>query len=387
VLPDRPFESRVNHQSSIANQKRIAESKIEDLQMDLYIVLGVQQGASESEIKRAYRRLARRFHPDINPGDQTAAARFRQILEAYETLIDPARRSRYDAGNPMADAAQPGSGFEGFDFSTRGVDYSASFGDLFAEVLTERGARQPSAQRGADLHMEMEVTFEESLSGGQRAMTVTRRDHCRACAGSGRTRSSMGPCHLCQGTGAVRSVRGHMIFSRSCGACSGTGQQRPRACEPCAGSGQETRSETVLARIPPGVADGDRLRVPDKGNVGFNGGPAGDLYVTVKVGSHPAFRREGDDLLMTVNLAVHEAALGARVEVRSLEGAVRLRIPPGTQTGQRFRLRGQGAPSTRNGMRGDLIVEVRIMLPRLLDERSKELLREFGKINAEPVRE
>jgi len=387
VLPDSWFESRVNHQSSITNQKRIAESKIEDSQMDLYIVLGVQQGASESEIKRAYRRLARRFHPDINPGDQTAAARFHQILEAYETLIDPARRSRYDAGNPMADAAQPGSGFEGFDFSTRGVDYSASFGDLFAEVLTERGARQPSAQRGADLHMEMEVTFEESLSGGQRAMTVTRRDHCRACAGSGRARASLGPCHLCQGTGAVRSVRGHMIFSRSCGACSGTGQQRPRACEPCAGSGQETRSETVLARIPPGVTDGDRLRVPDKGNVGFNGGPAGDLYVTVKVGSHPAFRREGDDLLMTVNLAVHEAALGARVEVRSLEGVVRLRIPPGTQTGQRFRLRGQGAPSTRNGMRGDLIVEVRIMLPRLLDERSKELLREFGKINAEPVRE
>lgn len=355
--------------------------------MDLYIVLGVQQGASESEIKRAYRRLARRFHPDINPGDQTAAARFRQILEAYETLIDPARRSRYDAGNPMADAAQPGSGFEGFDFSTRGVDYSASFGDLFAEVLTERGARQPSAHRGADLHMEMQVTFEESLSGGQRAMTVTRRDHCRVCAGSGRTRSSTGPCHLCQGTGAVRSVRGHMIFSRSCGACSGTGQQRPRACEPCAGSGQETRSETVSARIPPGVADGDRLRVPGKGNVGFSGGPAGDLYVTVKVGSHPAFRREGDDLLMTVNVAVHEAALGARVEIGTLEGAARLRIPPGTQTGQRLRLHGHGAPSTRNGMRGDLIVEVRIMLPRLLDERSKELLREFGKINAEPVRE
>ena len=153
--------------------------------MDLYIVLGVQQGASESEIKRAYRRLARRFHPDINPGDQTAAARFRQILEAYETLIDPARRSRYDAGNPSSASAAPqGSGFEGFDFSTRGVDYSATFGDLFAEVLTERGARQTPPQRGADLHVEMHVTFEEALTGGQRAMTVTRRDHCRVCAGS-----------------------------------------------------------------------------------------------------------------------------------------------------------------------------------------------------------
>ena len=356
--------------------------------MDLYIVLGVQQGASESEIKRAYRRLARRFHPDINPGDQTAEARFRQILEAYETLIDPARRSRYDAGHPIGvDGAQPASGFEGFDFSTRGVDYSATFGDLFAEVLTERGARQSAPQRGADLHMEMQVTFEEALAGGRRVMTVTRRDHCRMCAGSGRTRTSTGSCHVCQGTGAVRSVRGHMIFSRSCGACSGTGQQRPRACEPCAGSGQETRSETVSVRIPPGVADGDRLRVPGKGNVGISGGPAGDLYATVKVGPHPVFRRDGDDLLMSVNVAVHEAGLGARVEIHTLDGTARLRIPPGTQSGQRFRLRGHGAPSTRNGQRGDLIVEVRIMLPRLLDERSKELLREFGKINVEPVRE
>ena len=356
--------------------------------MDLYIVLGVQQGASESEIKRAYRRLARRFHPDINPGDQTAVARFRQILEAYETLIDPARRSRYDAGHPTdPDGARQGSGFEGFDFSTRGVDYSATFGDLFAEVLSERGTRQTPAQRGADLHVEMPVTFEESLSGAQRALTVTRRDHCRVCSGSGRTRAGTGPCHLCQGTGAVRSVRGHMIFSRSCGACSGTGHQRPRPCEPCAGIGQETRSETVTVRIPPGLADGDRLRVPGKGNVGVSGGPAGDLYVTAKVSPHSVFRREGDDLNMSVPIAVHEAALGARVEVRTLEGTARLRIPPGTQSGQRFRLRGHGAPSTRNGQRGDLIVEVRIMLPRLLDERSKELLREFGRINVEPVRE
>src|SRR4029453_2771944 len=168
--------------------------------MDLYIVLGVQQGASESEIKRAYRRLARRYHPDINPGDQTAAARFRQILEAYETLIDPARRSLYDAGHPAGVSdGQQGSGFEGFDFSTRGVDYSATFGDLFAEVLTERGARQ-SPERGADLHLELPIAFEESRSGGQGAMTVTRRDHCHVCAGSGRARSSAGPCHLCQGT-------------------------------------------------------------------------------------------------------------------------------------------------------------------------------------------
>jgi molecular chaperone DnaJ len=356
--------------------------------MDLYIVLGVQPGASESEIKRAYRRLARRYHPDINPGDQSAALRFRQILEAYETLIDPARRSRYDAGHPAAvDDGPHGSGFEGFDFSTRGVDYSASFGDLFAEVLSERGARQSSPQRGVDLHVEMHVTFEQSVAGGQWTIALTRRDDCRVCAGSGRARASTAPCQPCQGTGAVRSVRGHMIFSRSCGACGGTGRQRPRPCEPCAGTGQETRSETIAIEIPPGIADGERIRVPGKGNAGAGGGPPGDLYVTARVAPHPVFRRDGDDLHMSVPVAVHEAALGARIDIRTLDGTARLRVPPGTQTGQRLRLRGHGAPSTRNGQRGDLIVEVRIMLPRLLDERSKELLREFGRINAEPVRE
>jgi molecular chaperone DnaJ len=355
--------------------------------MDLYIVLGVAHGASESEIKRAYRRLARRYHPDINPGDQTAEARFRQILEAYETLIDPTRRSRYDAGHRVDAPGRPAAGFEGFDFSTRGADYSATFGDLFAEVLTERGGRAPTQQRGADLHVEMQVTFEEALTGIQRAIPVTRRENCGTCAGTGRTRLSTGSCHQCQGTGAVRSVRGHMVFSRACTGCGGTGQQMPRACEPCGGSGQVTRTERVITRIPPGVADGDRLRIPSKGNAGLHGGAPGDLYVTVKVGSHAVFRREGDDLHMVVPIAIHEAALGAKIELRTLDGQARLRVPPGTQSGQRFRLREHGAPSTRTGQRGDLIVDVRIMLPKVLDERSKELLREFGRINDENPRE
>jgi molecular chaperone DnaJ len=355
--------------------------------MDLYIVLGVAHGATESEIKRAYRRLARRFHPDINPGDQTAEERFREILEAYETLIDPARRSRYDAGHRAAPASErQTAGFEGFDFSTRGADYSATFGDLFAEVLTERGGRPPTQQRGADLHVDMQVAFEEALAGIQRSIPVTRRENCRTCAGTGRTRLSTGACHLCQGTGAVRSVRGHMVFSRACSACGGTGQQTPRPCEPCGGTGQETRTERVMARIPAGVADGDRLRIPAKGNAGVHGGPPGDLYVTVRVTTHPVFRREGDDLHMVVPIAIHEAALGAKIDIRTLDGQARLRVPPGTQSGQRFRLREHGAPSTRTGQRGDLIVDVRIMLPKLLDERSKELLREFGRLNGENVR-
>src|SRR5688572_4146161 len=356
--------------------------------MDLYVVLGLAHGATESDIKRAYRRLARRHHPDINPGDRMAEARFRQILDAYEILMDPQRRSRYDAGQgfELRDD-RPRSGFEGFDFSSRGVDHSATFGDLFAEVLSERGTTRAAPERGADLHHDVQLTFEDAFRGVQRPFTVTRRETCRTCAGSGLTRAAAGACPVCQGNGAVRSVRGHMVFSRSCQACAGTGQQRPRACEPCAGSGHETRTETVQVRIPPGIAEGDRVRVPGKGNAGVRGGSPGDLFVTVHVAPHAVYRREGDDLHIVVPLAVHEAALGARVEIPTPEGGARLRVPPGTQSGQRFRLRERGLTSTRDGRRGDLVVEVRLMLPKLLDERSKELLREFGRINGESVRE
>ena len=355
--------------------------------MDLYVVLGLAQSASESEIKRAYRRLARRYHPDINPGDRTAEARFRQILSAYETLIDPDRRSRYDAGDQLDAEQLRRSGFEGFDFTARGVDHSASFGDLFAEVLSERGARQGPAERGADLHQEVTLVFAESFAGVDRPVTITRRDTCRGCAGTGRTRVSSGPCQICQGHGTVRSVRGHMVFARTCTSCGGSGQQRPRGCEPCGGSGQENRAETVGVRIPAGIADGDRVRVPGRGNAGLRGGPPGDLYITVHVAPHPQFLRQRDDLHLSIPLAIHEAALGARVDIATPDGSARLRVPPGTQSGQRFRLRERGMPSPRDGRRGDLVIEVRLVLPKLLDERSKELLREFGRLNGESVRE
>jgi molecular chaperone DnaJ len=355
--------------------------------MDLYVVLGVQHEASEGEIKRAYRRLARRFHPDINPGDHDAETRFRQILEAYETLVDPQRRSRYDAGHHGEPGNRQRTGFEGFDFSATGADYSATFGDLFAEVLSERGTKAPAPERGADLHAEVQLGFDEAFAGVERAVTVTRRESCRTCGGSGLTRMHVGVCPLCQGAGGLRSVRGHMVFSRSCSGCAGTGRQRPRPCEPCGGTGQETRTESVTVRIPAGVSDGDRVRIPGKGNAGRRGGPAGELYISVQVAAHPVFRREGDDVHMVVPIAVHEAALGAKLDIATPEGTARLRVPPGTQSGQRFRLRERGAHSTRGAARGDLVVEVRLMLPRVLDERSKELLREFGRINGENVRD
>ena len=355
--------------------------------MDFYVVLGLRQGATEPEIKRAYRRLARRFHPDVNPGDRMAETRFRQILEAYETLSDPDRRSLHDSG---AGVAEPGdrrtSGFEGFDFSGRGADYSTTFGDLFAEVLTQRGPRA-APERGADLHHEVRLAFEEAFAGTTRPVTVTRRETCRTCAGTGRTRMNPGVCRVCDGTGTARAVRGRMVFSRSCPGCGGSGQQRPGPCPPCGGVGQETRSEAVQVRIPAGISDGGRVRMEGAGNAGIRGGLRGDMYITVHVVPHPVFRREGDDVHIVLPIAVHEAALGARIDVPALDGAARLRVPPGTQSGQRFRLRGRGAASMRDGRRGDFVVEVRLMLPKVIDERSKELLREFGRINGENVRE
>jgi molecular chaperone DnaJ len=350
--------------------------------MDLYVVLGVRQDASESEIKRAYRRLARRFHPDINPGDHAAAEHFQQVLEAYETLIDRERRVRYDSGETAAAPAEARrSGFEGFDFSSRGPDYSATFGDLVAEVLLEHGAKKPAAVRGADLHHESDLSFAESFHGCERALAVTRRETCRACRGAGVARLAPSPCGLCQGQGAVRTVRGHMVFTRSCNACGGTGQQPARPCPSCAGAGHEVRAERVTLRLPAGIADGERVRVAGKGDAGPRGGPPGDLYVTVHVAADPDFRRDGNDLHVVVPVGVHEAALGARVEMEGLDGPVKVRIPPGTQSGQRFRISERGMVSVRGGPRGDLVVEARLMLPDVLDERSKALLREFGEIN------
>lgn len=359
--------------------------------MDLYVILGLERGATLADVKRAYKRLARRFHPDINPGDRMAAAHFRQIAEAYETLSDPDRRRRYDTTGGMTDATDGQTfGFEGFDFtiSVSGSE-APTFGDLFADVLHQREARREegTAERGADLHQSITVSFEDAMRGGQPVVTVTRQEHCRSCKGLGRLTVAETRCAHCLGVGVVKSVRGHMVFSKPCTYCGGTGQQRHTRCPTCGGQQIEMRTEPLTFKVPPGVADGSRIRVAGKGHVGRNGGAPGDLFVTVHVQPHPLFRREGDDLLITVPIAVHEAALGAKIDVPALEGPARLRVPPGTQTGQRFRVRERGAPSARDGQRGDLVVEVRLVLPKVLDERSKELLREFGRINNDDLRQ
>jgi molecular chaperone DnaJ len=357
--------------------------------MDLYELLGLARGATLIEIKRSYRRLARKYHPDINPGDNTAEAQFKAITQAYETLSDPERRLHYDAAGAVSGSSNTVRfEFEGFDFSGVSHGSATSFGDLFADVFTHRQeARVPAGpERGADLHFSVSLNFDEAMCGARRPLTLTRRETCRSCNGAGTLKVTESHCQRCQGSGVFRSRRGHMVFSKSCEACGGSGRQVQKPCGTCGGLGTETRSELVTVEIPPGVRDGARIRVPEKGNVGQRSGSVGDLYITVHVEAHERFRREGDDFHLVVPIAVHEAALGARIEVSAPDGPARLRVPPGTQTGQRFRVRGRGAPSPRGGERGDLVVEVKIMLPRLLDERSKELLREFGRINGDDIR-
>lgn len=356
--------------------------------MDLYVILGVERSASASDLKRAYRRLARKYHPDINPGDRETEAVFRRVTEAYETLVDPERRRDYDAhGLPASRPREGGIAFEGFDFSGAppgGAE--SSFGDLFAEVIAESGRGRPGDAPAIDLHADLRVSFEQAMRGGTREVTVTRVAACEACGGSGARRVAEGRCSSCGGAGHARWMRGHMVFSRRCAACGGTGRRTHRPCGVCRAEGVASRIEAVPVAVPAGVAGGTRLRVPGGGNTGRRGGATGDLYVTVSVDPHPLFRREGDDLHLVLPVAVHEAALGARVHVPTTGEPARIRIPPGSQSGQRFRLRGRGAPSPRTGETGDLIVEVRIVLPRVLDERSKELMRQFAENSTDDVR-
>jgi molecular chaperone DnaJ len=357
--------------------------------MDLYVLLGIEREATLDDIKRAYRRLARRFHPDINPGDRTAEQRFRQIAQAYETLSDPDRRRRYDTAGRSDGSTEPSTfGFEGFDFSVSvGGPSAPTFGDLFADVLHRRfESGGDASERGADLHHTIALTFDEAMRGGPRELVVTRQEHCRTCGGLGRLPAMERRCAQCEGSGIVKSVRGHMVFSKPCARCGGTGVQADARCTVCGGRQVDMRTETLSINIPAGLEDGARIRIAGKGHAGANAGEHGDLFVTVRVAPHPLFRRDGDNLHIVVPVSVHEAALGARILVPSLEGQARARIPPGTQSGQRFRLRERGVPSARGAQRGDLIVEIRIVLPKVLDERSKELLREFGRINSEDVR-
>jgi molecular chaperone DnaJ len=394
---------------------------------DYYSLLGIKKTATADEIRKAFRKLARKHHPDVNPGDKKAEERFKEISEANDVLSDEKKRKVYDAlgyysdqidpataeaaarggyggfsgaGHAGGSTRQSGGGrgpidFGGFDFS----DYAAGqgepagstsgsswggFRDIFSSVFTQ-GQKQQGPQPGTDLEYSVTVDFWTAIRGGVVRLQVTRQEVCPTCKGKPSTGG--GTCAECQGTGQVTQMGGRMKFKIECPQCGGTGKQA-HDCATCSGEGTVSRTETVEVRIKAGTRDGQRIRLAGKGNAGINGGPAGDLYLTIKISSHPVFTRSGDDIQVQIPVTVPEAALGAKIEVPTIDGRAQLKIPPGTQSGQKLRMRGKGVPSAvHEGVRGDEIVTVEVVVPQLRDERSKEILREFAKLNPEDPRQ
>ena len=360
--------------------------------MNFYEVLGVDRKARLADIKKAYRRLARKHHPDLNPGDRRSEERFKQISEAYEHLSDQQKRKAYDlqldfGGGPAAGAPSgaPGAGF-------RDVEPGVEFGDLggfssfFAEILGGRGAEaeeRHAPRRGEDVSYALRVGFFDALRGLTTRITLESESACSRCGGTGTVPSrSRRPCPECSGTGRVSHSAGVLRFASTCRRCRGEGMLGAEGCGQCAGSGVLRRPETIQVHIPAGVDDGSRVRVPGKGRAGRNGGPPGDLFITTQVEPHPYFRRIGDNIYCTVPITVTEAALGTRIEVPTIDGKAMIRIPPGTENGQKFRLREKGAPSLRGSARGDHYVEARVTTPRAADERARQILRELGTLDS-----
>jgi len=371
---------------------------------DYYATLGVNRNAKPEEIRKAYRRLARKYHPDLNPGDKAAEERFKQIQEAYDILSDPKKKQMYDQFGFYSPNVSPGAGegprqgptmdFGGFDFSdfftqaTGGrasAGASSSFRDIFNQFFGRAARQQEAPEPGTDLEYALDIDFWQAIRGTQVKLNVTRLEQCPACGGTGRAGGATAVCPECKGSGQVTQMAGAMRFSLTCPRCGGQGRLK-NACNQCHGDGRYSRTETVEVRIPPGVQTGDRLRVAGKGNSGTGGAPPGDLYITVRVQPHPFFRREGDNIVIQVPVTVSEAALGAKIEVPTIDGRALLKVPMGTQNGQKFRLREKGVFNSRKGVRGDQIVEVVVQAPKVRDERTKELLRELAALNPEDPR-
>jgi molecular chaperone DnaJ len=361
--------------------------------MSFYSLLGLSSSASAADIERAYRRLARRFHPGINPGDRAAEQMYAQIQEAYRVLGDAERRREYDRGTspPVARVETTAVAFEGFDFSAPAEGPSAAtFAELFADVFQQAAREAVAPLRGSDVSMAVTVPFADAMRGGSVTVSVTRQERCPACHGAGRIARDETVCPACRGEGAQRWARGHMVFTKSCEACGGQGRLASEACRSCHSAGVVPRTEVLTVPVPAGLESGTRIAVPGHGHAGASGGPSGDLYVTVDVPPHPYFRRDGRDLHITVPVAVHEAALGALIDIPGLDGPLRVRIPAGAGGGKPFRIRGAGvgrrAAGPASGDAGDLVVTLQLVLPPQLDDRSTELLREFGRLNAGDVR-
>ncbi len=345
---------------------------------DYYQVLGVDRNATDAEIKKAYRRLAHLYHPDKHKGDREAEERFKEINEAYEVLKDPEKRAGYDRFGQ----AGVGGGFGDVGF---GGDFQDFFGDIFADFFGTR-RRRPGPEPGADLRYDLEITFEEAAFGATKKIDIPKTVPCATCNGSGaRPGTSPARCSRCNGTGQERFQQGLFSISRTCSACRGTGAVIHTPCKDCGGSGKTRATQTITINIPPGVDTGSRLRIANEGEAGRRGGPPGDLYVFVTVKPHPIFKRDGYDVICEVPVSFPQVALGSEIEVPTLEGPVKLKIPAGTQTGRIFRLKGKGIASLQTGRRGDELVHIRVETPTRLNKRQRELLEEFARISNDDI--
>jgi len=364
---------------------------------DYYELLGVSKKAAAKDIRTAFRKLARKYHPDLNPGDKASEEKFKQLQEAYDVLSDTKKRQMYDqygfySDNPPPTGYSPGaeSGGENVNFDFGGFDFgggsgaeggNASFRDLFGQFFGGRrggGAMEPDQEPGGDLEYELEIDFWDAVRGAVKKLQITRMDTCETCHGTGAIGTPQ-TCPVCHGSGSVQQTAGKMKFNVPCSRCGGTGKLRT-ACKTCGGEGRVRRQETIDVRIPAGVANGGRVRVPGKGNAGTMGAPAGDLYLRVVVRPHEFFERRGNDLYTKVPVTVPEASLGSKIEVPTIDGRSLVRIPPGTNSGKTLRLKEKGVPSVRKGPRGDQYVEIQVIVPEPTDERVRTIMRELEEL-------
>ncbi len=349
---------------------------------DYYEVLGVSRNCSQQEIKKAYRRLARECHPDVNPGDKQAEERFKEVAEAYAVLSDPARRAEYDRFGHRAPR----------DFDLNFDSFFGGFTDIFDifDSFTGGRTRHQTVERGSDLRHEITIELEEAARGVTKTIEIVRLNVCEECGGSGAAPgTSPQTCSTCGGVGQVRATResffGYMSTVTTCPTCGGSGRQIPHPCPACGGKGRERRKRKIKINIPAGIDDGYRIRVPGEGDAGANGGPPGDLYVDIFVRPHPIFRRDNQHIFVEKEISFVQAALGDIVQVPTLEGTEELRIPPGTQPGATLKLRNKGMPSLRSNGRGDEYIIIKVVTPIKLSKRQRELLLQFAKASGEEV--